>query len=62
MQSGDSRLFVLPADKDTVNVSEGNTISLEGVILQMPSGMRDSVTIGHPTNDEIYVYARSVSK
>jgi hypothetical protein len=54
-----SRVFVLPAAE--ADVSAGKTVSIEGVVLEMPRGMEDRLEAGGDVNDEIYVYATSVS-
>ena len=60
VESGNSRLFILPAEKDKVTVREGETVSVDGVVLQMPDDMDERAPKG--TNVDIYVYAKNVSK
>lgn len=62
VRSGDSRVFVLPADKDKVSLREGDTVSVDGVVMELPSGMRERLTAGKDTNDDIYIFATQVNK
>lgn len=62
-KSGDNLIFVLPA-KDGANVSQGQTVSVEGVLLEMPRHMHDHIdapSSGH-LNDDVYIYATRVSR
>lgn len=53
------RIFVLPAADTDANA--GKTVSIEGVVLEMPRGLEDRLKAGGTVNDEINVYATSVS-
>lgn len=55
-------VFVLPAHKERSAVSPGDTVSLKGIVLQMPRQMNDRLNAPSGSNDDIYVYATSVSK
>lgn len=58
-------LFVLPSSGDKTGVQVGDTVSVKGVVLQLPSGMRESLNAAagvKELNDDIYVYATSVAK
>ena len=57
----DRTLFVLPAHHK-VSVRAGDTVSLNGVVLQMPSDMEEKLRAPDGANDDIYVYATSVNK
>jgi hypothetical protein len=61
--AGGQRVLVLPSRDETTALKSGETVSLEGVILQMPddvnfrsSGQRDS------SNLDAYILARSINK
>ena len=54
-----NRVFVLPSGH--AGVSDGKTVSIEGVVLQMPDDMDERLAPGGDLNDEIYIYATSVS-
>jgi hypothetical protein len=59
--TGNERLFVLPSDKMPAPISQGQNVRITGVVLELPSGMRDR--IGDRTHDEdIYVYASQVEQ
>lgn len=55
-------LFILPSHTDQADFSVGDTVSLSGVVLQMPSGMKHRVNAPATMNDDIYVYATNVMK
>ncbi len=59
--AGDHTIFVLPmAD---AGAASGQTLSIEGVVMEMPRHMRD--TLHAPSgdfNDDIYIYATKVSR
>lgn len=58
----DTAVFVLPAHKDTVSVRVGDTVWLDGVVLQMPRHIDDKLKAPAGSNDKIYVYATNVNK
>jgi hypothetical protein len=71
VESGGSRVFVMPAYDETTTPDTGQTVSIEGVLLQMPRAMwgRQAAGMGRSgdtgqaaqeENDQIYVYATSV--
>jgi hypothetical protein len=59
VQAGEQHVFVLPA-KDGKRVTSGDTVSVKGVVLEMPDAMDDRLKPPANTNDEIYVYATSI--
>jgi hypothetical protein len=61
VRAPDATLFVLPAHKDTVSVRAGDTVSVTGVVLQMPGNMEDELSATERSNDDIYVYATTMS-
>jgi hypothetical protein len=58
----DGKLFVLPADANQMQIKTGSTVSLTGVILQMPSAMASRIDAPAGTNDDIYIYAQALNK
>jgi hypothetical protein len=62
VRAPDATLFVLPAHNDTVSVKAGDTVSLTGVVLQMPEDMEDEFNASERSNDDIYVCATAVNK
>jgi hypothetical protein len=59
IETGGPGIFVLPAGDQQTAVRQGQTVSIEGVILEMPRRMRESAREGN-SNERIYIYARSV--
>lgn len=59
VDNGDD-VFVLPAAPDGPTVQQGQRVSLDGVVLEMPSSMRDRVDAPNDANVDVYVYATSV--
>lgn len=59
IEASGARLFVLPAPyaADKPAPSSGKTLSIEGVVLEMPRSMREKAGRADNGNDEIYVYA-----
>lgn len=55
-----TRLFVLPAQAEGSAAAEG-AVSIEGIVLQMPSRMRETLDPSGEWNDDIYVLATSIS-
>ena len=62
---GEEAIFVLPVQKketkNTPSLHAGETVSLAGVILQMPSHMRDRLDAPDQANGDIYVYASAIT-
>jgi hypothetical protein len=58
---GEHQVFVLPAQPKTM-VADGERVTVTGVVMQMPRGMRSRLNAPANMNDDIYVYARSVQK
>jgi hypothetical protein len=64
-RAGNQTVFILPTVGERPGVSKGETISVEGTILQMPRVMKDRLqsTAGVTSfNDAIYVYATNVQR
>ena len=59
VEAGEDVLFVLPAEADAT-VQAGGTVSIEGVVLQLPDRMEDRLQAPGGFNSEIYVYAREL--
>lgn len=58
---GQERLLVVPADPKAAQVSAGQTVSIDGVVLQMPDAMEDRIDKqAKGANDSIYVFASTV--
>jgi hypothetical protein len=55
-------IFVLPAHPDKTTVNANDTVSLNGVVLQMPNAMQDRVNMPSGGNDDIYIFATKVGK
>lgn len=63
IDAGGPSIFVLPARHTEGRATEakpGQTISVEGVVLQMPRSMREQAAREDRGNDEIYVYATTM--
>jgi hypothetical protein len=58
----DPSVFVLPADSKQMTVNQGQTVGIDGVVLQMPRGMRDRLQAPEQSNQTIYIYATKVDK
>lgn len=57
---GQEQILVVSTD-GKANVSTGQNVRIDGIVLQMPAGMRDSVQArGQDANQQIYVYASEV--
>jgi len=60
--NGQERILVVAADGKS-NVTNGQSVQVEGVVLQMPNTMRESLQKqGQNINDQIYVYASTIQK
>jgi hypothetical protein len=57
----DRQLFVLSGDKDRRTVAAGQTVSIDGLVMQMPERMRDRLKAPGAMNRQIYVYATNVN-
>lgn len=55
-------VFVLPGDPDQSSVKANETVSLSGVVLQMPKAMKRRVNMPSGGNDDIYIFATNVNK
>jgi len=54
------KVFVLPALPDQAKVKAGDTVMIEGIILQMPNGMEKRVATDSNVNSDIYIYATRI--
>jgi hypothetical protein len=62
-QAGDATLFVLPAPGQGMTLSKGDTVSLEGFVMQLPRHMEDRLeNESRELNDDVYVYATRVKR
>jgi hypothetical protein len=62
VKAKDASVFVLPAHKEKVSVGAGDTVSVEGVVLQMPRTLEEQLKAPAGSNDDIYVFATHVAK
>jgi hypothetical protein len=62
VKDGGTAVFVLPAHPDRTSVKASETVSLSGVVLQMPKAMKSRLNLPSGGNDEIYIYATNVSR
>ena len=63
--TSNATVFILPSSADATTVKSGETVSVEGVVLQLPRGLKDRLNApsgAKDLNDDIYVYATNVSK
>jgi hypothetical protein len=62
IEAGGASVFVLPADhaQGKTAATAGQSISIDGVVLELPRSMRDQARAAKDANDAIYVYATSV--
>jgi hypothetical protein len=56
-----SDVFVLPAAPGQRSVHQGQTLSIDGVVLQMPRSMRDRLDAPRDADTQAYIYATSVN-
>jgi hypothetical protein len=61
VQSGGTHLFVLPS-QGSADVKVGDTVSVEGVVLRLPSGMVQRLRAPGPWNEDIYVFATTLKR
>ncbi|MGE3277929.1 MAG: hypothetical protein AB7O67_22670 [Vicinamibacterales bacterium] len=52
--------YVRPAKGTDLNAGSGDTVSITGVVLQMPRHMEDRISAPDDANDDVYVYATMV--
>lgn len=57
-----NRVFVLPQDHQNVKVTTGQRVSVDGVTLAMPDGMRDRLNPGPGGEADLYVFATTVTR
>ena len=60
--AGEARVFVLPATHagNDSHPKAGESVSIDGVVLEMPEAMREDARTSGNGNDDIYIYATSV--
>lgn len=58
--AGEHTVFVLPAPNQSVR--QGDTVTVEGVVLELPRHMEDKLNGPSDLNDDIYVYATAVKR
>ena len=62
-QAGDATLFVLPAPGMGMELEEGDTVNLEGFVMQLPRHMEDRLeNESRDLNDDVYVYATQLDR
>lgn len=62
IQAGDASVFVLPASHatGTPQASAGQSVSIDGLVLEMPRSLRNRAPESGNPNDAIYIYATTV--
>ena len=60
-RSGNTSILVLPVETDR-QLTAGQNVSIDGVVLRMPRHMRQSLDPGADWNDAIYVYATKLEQ
>lgn len=58
--AGGDNLLVVPVAPSSVNVKEGDTVAIKGVIMQMPRAWQDKFSMTQGTDERIYVFASGV--
>jgi hypothetical protein len=61
VSAGDRHLFVLPAMTGTM-AATGDTVTIEGTLLQMPRSMVSRLNAPGSLNDDLYLYATTVRR
>ncbi|MGE0815677.1 MAG: hypothetical protein AB7O28_10725 [Vicinamibacterales bacterium] len=59
-KAGDTSLFVLPASRPYASVDSGDTVTIDGVILEAPRHMAPQGDAPDDTNEDIYVLATGI--
>ena len=59
--SQDRQLFVLPHQGQAQKVSVGQTVSIDGMVLQMPKRMRNRLKAPGTMNRQVYVFANTIN-
>jgi len=57
---GRDNLLVLPVQPSSVAVTEGDMVTIEGVVLEMPAAWRDKFSTIQGSDERVYVFASSV--
>lgn len=57
-----NRTFVLPQDHRGTRVSDGQQVSISGVLLEMPSAMRERLNATKDNKADLYVFATSIER
>jgi len=61
---GEERLLVVAGDPSTTGVTNGQTVSIQGVVLQVPDAMRNRLRskAGSTMDERVYVFASSIGR
>ena len=59
-KAGDHTVFVLPADNQSVK--QGDTVTIEGLVLELPRHMENHLKGPSDLNEDIYVYATAIKR
>ena len=62
VREGDAAHVFVRSSDSSATVTAGRNVSIEGVVMQMPSTIRDDLQPSAEWNDEIYVFATKVSR
>jgi uncharacterized protein YdeI (BOF family) len=62
VSAGGKAILVLPSKPDAETVKANDTVSLHGVVLQMPRAMKDRVNLPSGGNKDVYIYATKITK
>jgi hypothetical protein len=62
VSANNAHLFVLPAMEGASAIEAGDMVKVSGVVFQMPRHMKSRLNAPESSNDDIYVYATSVTE
>jgi hypothetical protein len=62
VSSGSEHIFVLPAQDLGPRLGAGESVRIDGTVLQMPDDMDDRLKAAGRLNDDIYVYATNIRR
>lgn len=61
IESGTGSVFVLPADDEKqINATAGQSMTVHGVVLEMPRSLRKKTQASKSGNEDVYIYATTV--
>jgi hypothetical protein len=60
-KKGETTIFVLPSQPDRSSVKAGDTVSVNGVVMEMPDRMHDRLDAPAGANDDVYVYGTQIN-